>query len=430
MSRHPRDRRHSEDHLENLVAEALRDMGETIPTTEEEVARAEAELGALSEAPPRVEPGEALAATPPRGRDPRAADASAPGTPSTGGLGLDAEESRAKGVPVDDGGEGAQAPRRAGAMAPPASLAERRSSRVGLWFSHAGTAALGALAAGFMFLWLRPSSPPPIVLAPGGGHSAVGGAIESRVPPPETRLSLSAVCSDCCAGSSCTSKPTACASGKQCVSCSMEGQGRFRFRLGAVRFVDTKVGEELTQAGLQLCLAVAKGKPICVPANRYTEESEPWRVLPPVISAQDLLSGVEFGIRSAGATAPVATWRRPVALGAEILCSGLYVAFQDEKGEPVGSLSAFLDDAQFVEVKRGPTPAPLATLARALGSATVRPLVHETTATGDRRFALVIGPLGVDAANRVRWQLLDKGYTPTFTTGSDLLAPARPTEGP
>ena len=54
------------------------------------------------------------------------------------------------------------------------------------------------------------------------------------------------------------------------------------------------------------------------------------------------------------------------------------------------------------------------------------PEIYETSGAGESRFALVIGPLPRDAAERIRWQLLEQDSDAAITFGDDHVGRPRP----
>ncbi|MBN1605962.1 MAG: hypothetical protein JW940_04985 [Polyangiaceae bacterium] len=386
MSRRPDQNRENHERWERLVADAFSERGEMVPTTELEVARMEADLEDHElRAPPLFDSAHDGRA--PASAGPKCAQSGVPASPH------------------------------------PRAAAGRHLRRVvtGPWLSHGISAALGALAAAVALWWSRPALR-PVVLS-GTGEATTTRPVLPR-PAPEVHLSLPVECHDCCGGTSCSAQSSKCPSGRRCIPCGVDPQARFRLRVGAVNVSEAAAGADGKVPIYRLCVAVANERATCMQANGYADESEPWRVLPRVVAAQDMLAGVRFELRSGDEKSVLALWSRPVVVAEETLCKGLFVPLKTEAGEPLGSVSAFLQDAQYVEIARAGRVGPLAELGAQLSSKTVAAQVMETT--GAARFALVVGPLGVDAANRVRWQLLEAGLSATVTTGHDLVGLARP----
>jgi hypothetical protein len=386
MSRRPDQNRENHERWERLVADAFSQRGEMVPTTELEVARMEADLEDHElQAPPPFDSA----------HDGRAAVSAGPKRAHSG-------------VP---------------APPHPPTVVGRQLRRMirGPWLGHGISAALGALAATVALWWSRPALR-PVVLSGTGEATATRPALPR--PVPAVHLSLPTDCHDCCGGTSCSARSSKCPSGRRCIRCGVEAQARFRLRVGALNLNEAAAGADGGARVYQLCVAVAGERASCMQANAYADESEPWRVLPRVVAAQDMLAGVRFELRSADEKSVLALWNRPVVVAEETLCKGLFVPLKTEAGEQLGSVSAFLEDAQYVEIARADRVGPLAELGTQLSSKTVTAAVTETT--GAARFALVVGPLGVDAANRVRWQLLEAGLSATVTTGHDLVGLARP----
>jgi hypothetical protein len=383
MSRRPDPKRENHERWERLVADALGERGELVPTTELEVERMEAELeGGALRSPPPFEFAEDAGASVSVG--PRSVEREGPGgRRSTGGF--------------------------------------RGASAGARWAGYGISAALGALAATVALWWSRPALRP--VALEGTGEATRVPSTQPR-PAAAVRLSVPADCHDCCGGTSCSAQPSKCPSGRRCIPCGVEAQARFRLRVGAVNVSEAARGADGETPAERLCVSVAGSRAQCLQANAYADQTEPWRVLSRVVAAEDLLAGVRFELRSGDDKTLLAVWNRPVVVADDTLCKGLFVALKTEGGQQLGSVSAFLEDAQYVEIARAGRVGPLAELAAQLSSNTVTAKVTETT--GAARFALVVGPLGVDAANRVRWQLLDAGLSATVTTGNDLVGLARP----
>ena len=305
---------------------------------------------------------------------------------------------------------------------PRSSPLQRRKSlswspRAPVW-QLASAAALGALAAAGALLILFPREVTPITLSGAGSERVPTSPDEPADAEP---LNLSASCEACCAGSACRDNAETCASGRACVPCQPSGEGRYRLRLGDLAWSDT-AGGELEQ------------KPwVCVQAPRTPEDcigtsqpgTAPWQVTGRAYTPSDLLSGMTIRLRDAKTRQELAVYRRKIAVTKETLCKGLSVSLGDGHGAALATLSAFLDDAQFVEIERAARPAVLLEHAANLTVQGTALALYETTGEGDRKFALTIGPLDVGRAERVRWALLEADRPAVVTLGDDHVGAPR-----
>lgn len=366
-----------DEELDALVADAFSE--ELPPATEHEVARAEAELDAEAvELPPGL-------------AEYREPDASAAGTDPSSVAPDSLEQPRSNLVQLD--------PRRR-------------------WLGHAVAAALGAAAASALFVWLDDGrGPRPAGTLPSSEPAA--SSPDAATPPP-IRLDLDPKCPEtCCAGSACATADgtlAQCPSGRTCVPCSLEQRARFRVRIGAL--APEGAGQQLVAGGTaELCLQAGSSKRECVPARAADDSTDPWATLPLVVSAADLVAGVELQLRVPGAT--LARWRGPVKLSPTVLCRGLSLPLASEKGERVGTVSAFFTDTHFVELARAGSIAELRTLAERYRTGDRGLNVYETAAEGAQRFALTAGPMDRSAAEALRWQVLSGGGRARVVLGDD-----------
>jgi hypothetical protein len=375
-----------EDRTEALAHRALRKAGELIPTTEAEVLRAEAELGDAPELPESL-------------REFR-------------------EASR-----EEKGSNVRELPRRSG----PTWNAVSRVVLV--------AAAFVLLAVGIWQLRRAPQVDP---------NTLVGGADEELRPVPSVEkakpLRLPAIHTSndrCCGGSSCAEAPAdakTCSSGRQWVVCDdgFSTQSRYRIRLGILAPRETAL-KEAKVSEWDLCVSVGGAPASCVSEQDPGGESRLWNVLPPVVSAQDLRAGVTLEVRAKGKPTMLASWSMPVSVDSGVLCRGLSMNPSWDpygKGDRVvfGAVSAFLDDAHYVELGRSERVAELRELGRRIEPSDVKPQVFETKAAGTQHFVYTVGPLDWKAAERVRWALLDGGERPVLTFGADYVGRARPEE--
>jgi hypothetical protein len=411
MTPRPEDDENEERRLTRLVSDALGEAGELIPTTSGEVQRAEAE-GIEHEGPlPR-----ALRELRPAPR---------------------ADETPAKSVAFID--------------------QERRRRGGGRVVSHAFAAALGALAAAAAVLLaarLRTGSDPA------GAPTADRWPNAPDAGPPEKRIAVAVdPCpTACCAGSACPRAKDAksCSSGRTCIACSLEAFAgtRYRIRLGAFSPTDPgRAALESAKDGLDLCVRVASSELVCTPAFTPEEPGERWTTLPMLPSAEELAAGFELRVRPRGAPVTLAELRTPIQVNPALLCKGMLLrplplppkrpdgapppAGADAGAEPgsaaaapdpLGVVSLFLDDPYFVEVARA---ASVATLRAARGRFDLtggRAFVFETKKADAEHFALVLGPFDKQAAERVRWQVLEQNEHARVETGEEHVGAPLPIE--
>lgn len=358
--------------LEALVGDAFAASGELLPTTEGEVRRAEAEIDQQPELP------------------------------------LELSEWR----PRDE------APR------PPVSLAEARRARAGRWLSHGLAAAVGAAAATAIFA-LQPDrhegAAPPASSEP---LRADAQPLPTVAPP--IRLPPPARCGECCAGKACDAAKDElreCSSGRLCVTCKAQTlwESRYRVRLG--RLAPTDQGRKLIDRGgadgVEMCVRTGSSQLACTPPNAGTAAEDQWARLPLVTSAQDLVAGVELILRQRGTSQVLGEWKSPVPLTSTLLCKGLFVKPKSKSDDVLGVVSIFFDDTHFVELGRAGTAPPLLALERRIEGRDWTAKLFETSASGDRRFALGIGPLDKGSAEKLRWALLEAGVEARTTLGDD-----------
>jgi len=293
-----------------------------------------------------------------------------------------------------------------------------RAERRNPWATHLIAGAIGAAAAAVLFSWrsdLGETNAP----RPAGDPSAVS----STEPIAPSTIDIGAVtgCNpDCCAGAKCSAAEgelRKCGSGRECIPCSADESDNSLYRVRIGRFFPSDEIEAGKAKHLDLCARVGGSAWSCEPAwVEPTSETE-WRHLPTLATAQDAASGLELQIRFGGTQEVIGSWKNAVRVNPTTLCRGVGVAIESEKAGHLGSLSFFLDDAHFVELSRGDDFAELRKVRERFTFADVMPVVFETT--GKERFALTVGPLNKPAADRLRWQLLEKGAEATIGLGAD-----------
>lgn len=155
------------------------------------------------------------------------------------------------------------------------------------------------------------------------------------------------------------------------------------------------------------------------------QSAKTWSKTRATYSATQLLNGVRMRLRRGKDGALLAEWTRKVSLTPDTRCRGLAVQFTEGKGEPVARLSAFVDDAQFVEIARAGSSRELLQLREQFKDPESLGQIFETAAEGDKHFALSFGPLSGAQLEKVRWLLLDAGREAQVTTGEDYVGAPR-----
>jgi hypothetical protein len=373
-----------DDALEALLADGFASRGELPPITEGEVERAELAGGEFEGELP-----EGLREY----RPPEERPAREPGPPSS-------------------------------RSAPIASVRRIGPVRKGL-VSHALAAALGAAAAAALFM------------ARGHREGPTGGLPSSEPPPPrvdaapEAKLAIGPVrrCAPCCAGTECKGAAVdlkQCSSGRSCIACSNEEllDSRYRVRVGALApTANAKALVDAAGKGFEICVRVGSSAFACGPAHADGDGERQWTVLPLAPSAQDALAGFELELRHRGAARALGRWQSPVPINATVLCKGLFIKPKTDTGETLGVVSAFLDDAHFVELMRSTRVDALVQHRQRFEFSDVRPSIFQTK---DERFALVLGPVDKPSAERLRWAILEKGQSARVVEGFDHIGDPRP----
>ncbi len=369
----------TEAQLEKLISQAFAE--EMIPTSPEEVRRAEEHASEIS-----AEELPQLPEQPMSTRRSRASGARA--VPSL-------DEARAR------------------------SRASRRGSSAKQWMHWGVAAMVGAAAATAVLFFARPIQPPSDIQGAGDD-----GTIVSTPPSQEAKpLVIDAPCDACCGGSACEAQSTECASGRTCVGCQPGPQDRFRIRLGDLSWVEDFQGAGEAQP--VICIQAGQTEEECLGDTVEAAVTRTWAQTKTTYSPTQLLDGLRIQLRRQKDRALVAEWRRKVSLTPDTLCKGLAVQFIDGKGAPVARISAFVDDAQFIELARAATPRPLLDLQERLKDLSRLSRIHETRDEGERHFVLSLGPLGGKQLEKVRWQLLDQGQKVEITTGGDYVGEPR-----
>lgn len=385
--------------LEAMVAKAMR-RTRVAPTTEAEVRRAErAGVEFEGELPPSlralVEPEATLESR---------SERDAP-EPALRGAEREAEKDAARSVRVVSLDEARR------------QRAERRASFGG----YAASFALGAAAAAAVAVFaLRGADGPAVGREPAGAPSA--SASSSAEPVRETAAipAVLACPSSCCAGSSCPSAQGElrnCATGRSCVPCGDVPPAGSAYRVRIGNLLPTSKLDADKLGAFDLCARIGASPWSCEPAYADASARPRGRVLPPVASAEDIGAGIQLELRPRGTKQVYGRYEGSVRLNPTVLCRGVGVLLGNEQQEHLGSLSLFVEDAQYVELGRG-SAAELASLRRTLSFADLSPELH-TIAGAAGTQALVVGPLDLRAAERLRVALLERGRAATLTTGTD-----------
>lgn len=301
----------------------------------------------------------------------------------------------------------------------PKALAPKRGAVVPL-VTHGAMALLGAAAA--LALTLR-RAPAPLPSAESGGSATTSAVAATTSAVPVIDLAPAAACgSACCGGRDCAAAPKdlrTCPSGRACIGCAGEDPGAAQYRFKISGLAPSEAGKTALAAGpLEVCARVASSDLVCGPAYVNRDGSDRWLELPLVASAGDTISGVTVLVRTPGAKQALAEWSQPVPATPAVLCKGLLVDPRTPEGAVFGYVSLFLIDSSWVEIGRAGSVATLrAELARfAPGT---RLSVFDTAQPGERRFALALGPYSSARAERVRWAVLEQGGQAVTVVGTD-----------
>ncbi len=299
-----------------------------------------------------------------------------------------------------------------------------RAAQAG-WLSHGLAAVLGAAAAAALVFNF--GSPTPRPTSP--SSEPLGVSSVRRSQPIDIRLADS--CQDCCAGSNCeNAKPDlkSCSSGRSCVPCDIStiAKSHYRVRTGAVftAEVGDRTIQQYPQGELELCARAGASREVCLPTHLNDRDYRDLSRLPLLASGQDVGTVLALRLPWKGVSGPNATPARvrlPLKLTPTSLCRGHLVSFRTEGDEVFATMSLFFDDTHYVELGRAPALASLREMHGRLTFVGVKAQLQETRSTGGERFALTVGPLSLPLAERVRWQLLEQNLPATMTVGADYL---------
>jgi hypothetical protein len=268
------------------------------------------------------------------------------------------------------------------------------------WMTHGATLAIGAAAGVALMLQISERK---------------GGYLPSGDPAGSTTAS---------------SGLNACSSGRRCIPCNVETlvATRYRLRVGGVQPAEfgREALERYPTSEPEICLRAGASKEVCVPTQITDRPGGRWIDLPMVASAEDLAAGLAASLRWKGVKGPLATagrWMMPVALTPKSLCNGYAIKLMNEdKNEPFGTMSLFLDDTYYVELATDSTTAPLRSFSEALELSGVVVQLQQTKAM----FALTAGPFDLETAEQLRWQLLEQKQEAKLTLGLDYIGAAKP----
>jgi hypothetical protein len=297
------------------------------------------------------------------------------------------------------------------------------------WLGATVAFALGAAAASV--LWSRAARDHESQQLPIGGADAE--LRESKTPPTEpVRLRVNG-CSECCAGSQCgqaKEELKQCPSGRACVNCSAgDGPNSYKLRVSALALSDAgkawAQSQKVQLDKLQLC-ATIQGRAVgCRSAVETPVDLVEWVSLPVATTAAQLVGGLSIALLAPDSST-LANWSSSVSVSPELLCRGVAARLAPESGEPLGRVSLFFDDGQFVELGRAATVADLLGRQRGIVFEGGALDIYETSGAGAQRFALVLGPTDRARAEAVRWQLLEQKLEGKLTFGEDHRGRPRP----
>ncbi len=301
------------------------------------------------------------------------------------------------------------------------------------WLGYATAGLLGAAAATFLLLLTSPERQHDLT---GAGRDLVrpsaSTSSSARVPEKPVPLVAKPCSAECCGGAECSKAPAAfaqCPSGQRCIECNAAANasdGPYRLRLGSMILAPgaERVLEPDRTPALELCV-VAPGAPAaCLPALSTGTTDETWRLLGRISSAQDLLSGLRVEVRRQGSTEALASWSHPVVASPEVMCKGLAIQLR-AGNEIVGRVSAFVEQTHFVELAREASLPELVARRSEFDFQGIEPRVYETSQPG-KRFALVLGPLDRERAQALRWSALESGKEASVTFGLDFVGSPQP----
>lgn len=315
------------------------------------------------------------------------------------------------------------------------ALSSRRESRRA-WIGHGLAAILGAAAAAaLMWSWQKYEAQTKMVV----GRDPLSSVQSNPALPAaglQTPIAGALACSEaCCAGSNCATAKASlreCASQRLCIHCNAgASDSRLRIRIGRLAPSETTqfLLDKSPGRALELCVRVASSELLCTPAQANAPHDEAWAALPLVASPADLLGGLTVQVRWVGETDAMAIWSKPVETNPAVLCNGIAIKPKLPDGELIGSLSVFLDDSYYVELGRAPRTQALLDATRQLKLAGAEPLLYETIAGGDDRFAMSLGPFNKATADSVRWAVLHQGGDAKIVLGFDYRGTAaRPSQ--
>ncbi|MCA9644875.1 MAG: hypothetical protein H6718_02910 [Polyangiaceae bacterium] len=314
--------------------------------------------------------------------------------------------------------------------------AEKAESKRGGWVSHLVALSIGAAAATALFMTRQPTTQSGGLPSSEPVEKQPDAAVDAG---PRIKLTLPSACPEpCCAGSSCEkldlrstppaapgSEPGAslktCSSGRTCVSCNADADARYRVRTGG--FIPTEQGKERIKGAkpgqLALCFRGGSSAEHCVDAHPSKDQDQSWRDLPLVVGGSDLIGGLAVEVRYRGANKPLGTWQSPIKVNPTLLCNGLAVRVKDEKGELIGSLSAFLMDTHYVDLGRATSVSELESRAQHFELSGMQASIYELNTTTKQRFSLALGPFSEARAEELRWQVLKQSGEAKVTIGAE-----------
>ena len=314
---------------------------------------------------------------------------------------------------------------------------------------------LGAAAMALVFKSSSETKPPGLYPAgesvvpsqAGNGKSSAEGALSGHRP-----LQLGNACADCCGGEDCNKESIHCISGRSCSPCQLIGTDRFLIKIGDVSLerelialsefsqkttkasaaqqnqadggapraveepnhgsktaVEASEAEPLSEAGrYQLCLLHGGQTEHCIDALNGTEKPEPWRRLGVGMSRTTWMDTTRLELRERESGMTVASYENALVVMPARLCQGMKLLLRDDNNKILARLSAYFEESRRFELGRSADLESLRDLGKKLSGPSVQLQIYETTAPGDRHFALTAGPFLHQDAEKIRWQLLEQ----------------------
>ncbi len=216
----------------------------------------------------------------------------------------------------------------------------------------------------------------------------------TSIPESLVDVSRSACTEACCAGAECVAAKSdlaTCPTERTCIPCAGldDADTLYRLRVGDL-FVDGSLSRASVLQHLDLCIKVGASLSAewsCEPARAPSSQRPHGRVFKAASRAADLAGGVAMELRIDGKTL-YGKWWSILKPNPKTLCLGYKVSFANERNEPVGTLSMFLERTYYVELARRDQRADIDVVARSFAFEGLTPLF---IASGPRH-VLALGP--------------------------------------